>query len=488
MALTHMNVTQSSQSLLALKTEPSTSLTAQRNSVRPVPHRTSNGFDPARVLQAATPPMDQGSQSIGHAPHRSSIGSDPARVLQAALPPMDQGSQNIGPALHRSSIGSDPARVPQAASSPMEQESQPSAFTPESSNSSPQDSSEVDVAAQSTRLAAQTAKEKSDADLEKQLLLENLSSIASPEIQQRINITEKKLAKISLLENIRKQSLDDALLVMRDQLASRLALEREEQEILDMQRLALERGEQEILNMQRLALEREEQEILDMQRECKMQLTKHVLQPRLSSALRNQSRLTLMSHLERLGTCLNKFKEVDPTSKKVHEVAVLLQAVSAAVDHFTDFENRVDSALNEINSIKVKFSAKEFSLDEAAALSVRYQQMMSQEESMTLSAVASSAESPEVQDAINKVLDLCKEMEVKADNEAVAFVQAGSSLCKYAREKVIKKSRHDPVASIVKIASEFSLLWGSHKSGPRILELSLGPSQMLVDSGLLGHR
>jgi hypothetical protein len=340
----------------------------------------------------------------------------------------------------------------------MEEESQPSVFAPVSSNSSPQDSSKVDDAAQSARLATQTAKEKSDAELEKQLLLDNLSSIASPEIQLRIDETEKKLANLSLLEHLRKQSLDDALLVIRDQLASRLALEREEQEILEMQR------------------------------ECKMQLTKHALQPRLSSAIRKQSRSTLMSYLERLDTFLNKFKEVDPTSKKVQEVAVLLQTVSAAVDHFTDFESRVDSALNEINSIKVKFSAKEFSIDEAATLSVQYQKMMSQEEPMTLSAVASSAESPEVKEAINILLDLCKEMQLKADNEAVAFVQAGSSLCKYAREKVIKKSRHDPVSSIVKIASEFSLLWGSHKSGPRILELSLGPSQMLVDSGLLGHR
>ncbi len=337
MALTHLNVTQSSQSLPVLKTESKTSITVQRSSVK---------FDPTRVVKAASPLMPQESQSS---------------VLATA-----------------------------------------------STYASPQEPSKEDVAVQSARLAAMMAAEKSDADAEKQLLLA-----------------------------------------------------------------------------------KEEQEIQDLQLECKLQLTKHALQPRLSSVSRAQSRSTLMSYLERLETCLKNFKQVDSTSKKVREVALLIQAVTASVNQFHDFENRVDSVLKEINSITAKISANQFSSDEAAALSVRYRQMMSGEESrdtLSLTAVVSCAESPEVQVAINAVLGLFKQMELKADNEAVAFVEAGSSLCKYTRDKVIKKSKHDPVSSTVKIASGVSLLWGSHTNGPQILELSLGPSQVLLDSGLLGHK
>jgi hypothetical protein len=37
------------------------------------------------------------------------------------------------------------------------------------------------------------------------------------------------------------------------------------------------------------------------------------------------------------------------------------------------------------------------------------------------------------------------EIEQKCDDEAVAFVQTGSMLQKYPRNKVLKKSQHDPL-------------------------------------------
>jgi hypothetical protein len=40
------------------------------------------------------------------------------------------------------------------------------------------------------------------------------------------------------------------------------------------------------------------------------------------------------------------------------------------------------------------------------------------------------------------------EIEQKCDDEAVAFVQTGSTLRKYPRNKVLKKSQHDPLPQL----------------------------------------
>ncbi len=235
------------------------------------------------------------------------------------------------------------------------------------------------------------------------------------------------------------------------------------------------------------AVEVKELDIPEMQRECKVLLAKHALQPRLSAAKRAESKLSLLKHIDHLGSCLRDIKSgAVASSTKMREVNELVEAVSAMADQHQDFENRVKTSLDEIEAIQAKISVNKLPLEQAAALNARYRASLSQDESMSLSAVASSSEAPEVREAMNAFFESYKKMELQADSAAVAFVQDGSTLLKYAREKVLKKSRHDPVSSTVKITPALTLLWGSHKSGPQILELLAGPSQALVDSGLLG--
>ncbi len=75
------------------------------------------------------------------------------------------------------------------------------------------------------------------------------------------------------------------------------------------------------------------------------------------------------------------------------------------------------------------------------------------------------------------------EAEESLDKEAAQFVEIGA----YARDKLIKKSKHEPVQSVVKCASG-TLIWGSHKTGPKILHVATGPSELLAGSGILGQR
>lgn len=235
------------------------------------------------------------------------------------------------------------------------------------------------------------------------------------------------------------------------------------------------------------AMQAKEHDIQEMQRECKVLLSKHALQPRLPAAKRAESKSSLLQHIDHLDSCLRDIKSgAVVNSTKVREVNELVAAVSAVVDQHQDFENRVKSSLDEMELIQAKISVNKLPLEEAAAFNVRYRASLSQEESMTLSTIASSSESPEVREAMTAFFESYRKMELQADTAAVAFVQDGSTLLKYAREKVLKKSRHDPVSSTVKITPALTLLWGSHKTGPQILELLAGPSQALVDSGLLG--
>jgi hypothetical protein len=294
-----------------------------------------------------------------------------------------------------------------------------------------------------------SAQEKSDADAEKQMLLTNASALASPDIRLLIADTEKKLAYLTSQASldIRKQALFEAISAMKEQLTRRLAIESEERELIE-----------------------------GIQRECELLLSKNEVQARLTSDKRAESRSNILSYMSRLESSINDFKKVDsPLSVKAREVTQLLEAVSARAKELQDFESRVETKLNEIKAVKVQLSANQLSVDDALSLGVKYQKILTQEET------------PEIREVITAVLSICTELE-RVENEAVAFVQAGSNLKKFAREKLLKKSKHDPVSSLVKISSGNTLLWGSHKVGPRIIDLNAGPSQLLVESGILGPR
>jgi len=293
------------------------------------------------------------------------------------------------------------------------------------------------------------AQERLDAEADKQMLLANAAALASPDIQRLIADTEQRIAYLAsqASQEIRRLALYEAISAMREQLARRLAIETEEREVIEA-----------------------------IQRECVLQLSRHEVQPRLSSDQRAQSRSSLFSYMSRLQSCLNDFKKADvPLSTKVPEVTRLVEAVSARAAELQGFESQVETKLNEIKAVKARLSANAVPADDVVPLSVKYHIYLTREET------------PEIREEMTAVLGLCEELE-RAEIEAVAFVQAGSNLQKYARDKLVKKSKHDPVSSLVKIASGNTLVWGAHKVGPKIIDLSPGPSQLLLESGILGQR
>jgi hypothetical protein len=457
MVLTHKDVSESSQSLLAVHTKIA-SATPQRISVGP----NMRNARAASLFKAQESPQSATASS-----------------------PLQQSSKGQHAAL-------------------LARESPQSNLTPTSPTAHLQQSSQGQHSTLGDKKAA----------AEKQSLLANLSTLTSFEIEQRVADATKKLVNTPESEKHLKQALDEAVSALKDHLAALAESEKHallvklpssiseiELLIVDTEKMLSELSEQETHRKQALgealslmkdklaclvAAKAEEQVVHDMQQECKMHLTKNALQPRLPSSQRTQCLSNLVSYLNRLESCLKDFKQADSSSRKTHATAELVSTVSASIRAHQEFESRVESVLKDIGSVQANFAAKQVSLHQASAISVKYRDMMSRDESLSLSTVASSSEAPEVKVSINAVLDLCKLMIQQADNEAVAFVQTGSSLRKYARDKILKKTRHEPVASTVKIASGVTLLWGSHKVGPQIVELSPGPSQALLDSGLLG--
>jgi hypothetical protein len=415
MVLTHQDVSETSPSLLAALPRPASSSVHRSISVD---SRAADAAAVAVPLKVQAPPAAVFSSQakapdIGQPPPVSAASTTTFNAAAASAAP-------VAAAFSAAPIASPPVASAQ-----------------QSSKST------------ASNLTGKSAQEKSDAEAEKQMLLTNASALASPDIRLLIADTEQKLAYLASQASleIRKQALVEAISAMKGQLTRRLAIETEEREVIE-----------------------------EIQRECKMQLSKHLVQARLTSDKRAESRSSIFSYMSLLESCLNDFKKVDsPLSVKVREVTQLLQDVSARAIELQDFENRVETKLNEIKAVKAQLSANQLSVDDAISLGVQYQQILTQEET------------PEIREAVTAVSSICTQLE-RVENEAVAFVQAGSNLKKFAREKLLKKNRHDPVSSLVKIASGNTLLWGSHKVGPRITDMNAGPSQLLVESGILGPR
>jgi hypothetical protein len=362
------------------------------------------------------------------------------------------------------------------------------------------------------KLAAQLAKEKADVEAERQVLLANLSSEStSHDIQLRIADTSNKLANIP--EGTRKQALEEVLSILKDHLDRRIAQEKldayaEKQSLLadaatiaSLQiRVRIDVAEKKLANFsvhekhrrpaleealealkehleRRVAIEEEQKEILAMQCECKEQLSKNALQPQLPSGLRAQYRSNVEKYLENLRARLKDCKPVDLSSAKGRELSQIVEAVAANLNETSGFEHKVEKSMQTLTGIKAKFAAQQMSLDEAATIAASHEELTRGIEQV-----------PEIRDSINAVLEMCRALEKKANEDAVASVESGLTLRKYAREKVLKKSAHEPVPSAVKIGPGMTLLWGSHKDGPQIRALAVGPSQVLAESGLLGGR
>ncbi len=436
MVLTHQDVSETSPSLLAALPRPASS-SVQRNIS--VDTRAADAAATALPLKVQAPP--------------AVVSSPQVKAPDSGKPPPVPAASTTTPTVIAAAPSAAPiAIVPSAAPIAVVPSAAPIAIVPSAAPiaSPPAASAQQPSKSTSSNLATgKSAQEKSDAEAEKQMLLTNASALASPDIRLLIADTEQKLAYLASQASleIRKQALVEAISAMKEQLTRRLAIETEEREVIE-----------------------------GIQQECKLQLSKHEVQARLTSDQRAQSRSSLFSYMNRLESCLNDFKKVDsPLSVKVREVTQLLEAVSARAIELQDFESRVETKLNEIKAVKAQLSANQLSVDDAISLGVQYQQMLTQEEI------------PEIREAITAVSSICTQLE-RVENEAVAFVQAGSNLKKFAREKLLKKSKHDPVSSLVKVASGNTLLWGSHKEGPRIIDLNAGPSQLLVESGVLGPR
>ncbi len=364
------------------------------------------------------------------------------------------------------------------------------------------------------KLAAQVAKEKADAEAEKQALLANLSpDTSSPDIQQRIANATNKLANAKESEGSLKLALEQALAVLNEHLSQRIAKEKsdaytEKQALLadvssitSLQiRVRIDSAEKTIASLsqhenhrrppfdealvvlkehleRRLVMEEDDKEILALQRECREQLSNNKHQPQLPTGIRAQYRSNVVKCHEQLQAKLKDFKQADPNSKKCEEVAKLVETVAANLKQTEEYERKVESSLQTMIGIKAKFAARQMSLEEAAKIAATHDEL-----------TRGIEQSPEVRENVTAVLEMCKDLEKRADEDAVASVQSGVTLRKYAREKILKKSSHEPAASAVKIGAGMTLLWGSHKDGPQIKALAVGPSQALAESGLLGSR
>ncbi len=433
MVLTHQDVSETSPSLFAALPRPFSTLVQRSMSVDTRTAYDDTTSPPLKVQASSATVSSPKAKALdsGKQPSISAVDSSPRiNAVDPSAAPIDNshiaGAQHLG-------ISSVTAALSAAQiTSPLVASAQQPSKNPASNLAT-----------------GKSAQEKSDAEAEKQMLLANASALVSSDIRLLIADTEQKLAYLAsqaALE-IRKQALVESIAAMKEQLTLRLAIENEEREVIE-----------------------------EIERECRFQLSKHKVQERLTSDQRSDSRNSIFSYMSRLKSCLDDFKKEDsPLSVKVREVTQLLEELHVRAIELQTFESQVEIKLNEIKAVNDQLSANKLSVDDAISLGVRYQQMLTQEET------------PEIRDAITRVLSICKELE-REENEAVAFVQAGSNLRKFAREKLLKRSKHDPVSSLVKIAAGNTLIWGSHKVGPRIIELIAGPSQLLVESGILGAR
>jgi hypothetical protein len=146
----------------------------------------------------------------------------------------------------------------------------------------------------------------------------------------------------------------------------------------------------------------------------------------------------------------------------------------------TEFEQFIEAKVKDTmaSKMKIRESLVAASSDQAVQFKTQYQDLLLGETN------------PEVRGIYSEIVAFCAEKietEERLDKAAVQFVETGTNLKKFARDKVLKKTKHDPVSSVVKCTSG-TLLWGSHKTGPKVHHVEKGPSDMLKSSGILGPR
>jgi hypothetical protein len=157
-----------------------------------------------------------------------------------------------------------------------------------------------------------------------------------------------------------------------------------------------------------------------------------------------------------------------------------IKVIKARVIDLEEFEQSMQAMLTSTTTAKTQLLSTMLacSLPVASQLRSHYDELFSKETN------------PEIRGVLAECLSICTqkiEAEESLDKEAAQFVEIGANLRKYARDKLIKKSKHEPVPSVVKCVSG-TLIWGSHKSGPKILHVATGPSELLAGSGILGER
>jgi hypothetical protein len=301
--------------------------------------------------------------------------------------------------------------------------------------------------------AEKREQEKADAEAEKRSLIEGVARLTSSEIENLMAETERNLAVISGQErfNPRKQTLEEVLPILKEKLAQTLLAEKVIQE-----------------------------EIARLSAECQEELTKSAP----DASLPSRERIEIQQHLGRFlarlqGDLQIKAANSSPTSV-VQAYESNIQAITARVIEVQQFEEHMQSKLKNATASKLQLLSSIGSSSAANAMLVK-----SQTEDLL-----SKENNPEIRGILAEMLTSCAQKldeEARLDSEALKFVEIGSTLKKYARDKVIKKSKHEPVSSVVKCLSA-SLIWGSHKTGPKVHHVAIGPSDSLSGSGILGQR
>jgi hypothetical protein len=190
----------------------------------------------------------------------------------------------------------------------------------------------------------------------------------------------------------------------------------------------------------------------------------------------------------RLGLCLSRvegeFHDVTASSsaptKIIQAYERNIKVIKARVIDLEEFEQSMQAMLTSTTTAKTQLlsTMPACSLPVVLQLRSHYDELFSKEINADIRGV------------LAECLSICTqkiEAEESLDKEAAQFVEIGANLRKYARDKLIKKSKHDPVPSVVKCVSG-TLIWGSHKTGPKVHHVEKGPSDMLKSSGILGPR
>jgi hypothetical protein len=305
-----------------------------------------------------------------------------------------------------------------------------------------------------TAAAEKREQEKADAEAEKLALLEKASALASFDIEKLIAQTSRNLEIASSEErfNPRKQTLEDVLPALQVKL-------------------------DQALKAEKLV----EEQISSMQTAFEDELSFFRTDASLTSYQRSEIQTRLSRYLSRL---VGEFRDITTSgsapSKIIQAYERNIKVIKEKVVSVEEFEQSMQDMLTSTTAAKTQLLSTTMACSLPVALQLRshYNELFSKEIN------------PDIRGILAECLSICTkkiETEESLDKEAAQFVEIGANLQKYARDKVIKKSKHEPASSVVKCVSG-NLIWGSHKSGPKLLLVATGPSDLLAGSGILGPR